>query len=179
MPEANDTSNAPIEVRLVDTKNPEKEKEYYEWLAMKLKDMPDMWEDRMKLDPVITFINIFAHPDNFVVDVGPREGVLAFAKAPPGYRAFLYGAMWGDRAHGIHKERHTVAAAAMEALKINSIEGITRADNILARKAMEKGGMRFKCAFKGGLWYNGVECDGVYYALTREDLGLSPLEEII
>ena len=172
MPEVSDTSKDCV-LRVV--KPTEDENEYFQFLATKLAQHPQFWEDRMRTDPARTFGEIFFNPNNFVVDLGPREGVLAFYKVVPGYRAFLYGASWGPKAMRCHEKRRIAGVAALVALDLQVIDGITREDNTHARRAMERSGMRYRGRIPQGLWYNGQATDGVWYEFSREDAGVPPL----
>jgi len=164
----------PARLALITTTNIE----YLQWLADRLAkpDMRSFWEDRMRIDPLITFASLFANPENAIAfDVGPGDGVLAFLRTMPGYRAFLFGASWGRKAMRCPKLRRDAAKAAMLALPFEVLEGITREDNARARHAMTASGMRLRGRIPEGLWYNGQRTDGVWYELTRADLNLPPL----
>lgn len=153
--------------------HPIMDQEYLLWLAGKVRKYPTFWEDHLRLNPTMSFLNIFAARDSFVVDIGPREGVLAFKRTPPGYRLYLFGLHWGRSVEARNpKLRRTAAAAALVALEATVLDGITSWDNKKARRAMEASGMRFRGRIKGGLWYDGVEKDGAWYELHRDDLQL-------
>ena len=162
------------EVRVV----PVNDIEYFKFLATQLAkpSMRSFWEDRMLINPIETFRYLFMNPSNFVVDLGPREGVLAFVTQTPAYRAFLYGASWGRKAMRCVEERRTAVTAAISGLNLSVVDGITKATNIRAQRAMEASGMRRRGKLVQGLWYNGKAVDGVWYELSREDVNLPPLE---
>lgn len=151
---------------------------YLEWLAARLArpDMRSFWEDRMRVDPLATFGTLFVNPETAIAfDVGPGDGVLAFWRVSPGYRAYLFGASWGRNAMRNPELRRQAAKAAMLALEFEVLDGITAEDNARARKAMEGAGMRYRGRIPKGLCYSGVEKPGVWYELTRADLDLPAL----
>lgn len=165
----------PARLALITTTNIE----YLQWLAERLArpDMRTFWEDRMRVDPVATFASLFANPDQSIAfDIGPGDGVLAFTKAGGvAYRAYLFAASWGRRAMRNHSLRRDAVKAAMLGLQFEVLDGITTVSNFSARRAMEAGGMRYRGRIPKGLCYNGEHTDGVWYELSRADLGLPPL----
>jgi hypothetical protein len=148
------------------------DQEYMLFLAEKLGNVPRFWEDRMRVNAAQSFANVFMNPNNFVVDIGPRAGVMAFVRDSTGYRAYLYGASWDRAAMRCGQQRRTAMVAAMASLDLLFIEAVTKADNILARRAMENIGMTYRGRYINGLCYNGVFCDSAIYELSRENSGL-------
>lgn len=148
----------------------------HERIAAQLVKLPTFWEDRMRADPFRTYLHIFVNPNNIVFDVGEGDGVLAFVKESIGYRLFVYGASWGRRAMRVPLTHRRAAAAALTALNATVIDGITRWDNTRARRANEAAGMRLRAKIPHNLCYNGEVVDGAWYELSRDDLGLPPVE---
>ena len=151
---------------------------YLDFLAKQLirEDMCSFWEDRMRSNPRALFTSLFMNPDHAIgFDIGNGHGVLAFLKQLPGHRAFMFGAAWGERAKHCPQVRRRATAAAMLALEFEVMEGITSASNTAAIGAMEAANMRYGGRIPKGLWYNGVQTDGVWYELSRKDLELPPL----
>jgi hypothetical protein len=129
----------------------------------------------MKVDPVATYLAVFNHPANFVVDLN-GAGTMAFQRGANGVRAWLFGAVWGRAAMRCPTARRVASRAAITALRVQRIESIVRAANVLARKACVDIGMRYQGRIPGELWYNGERVDGVWYEFDREiDFGLEPL----
>lgn len=148
--------------------------EWHKATAAQLAKFPHFWDDHMLSNPIATYITIFCNPDNLVLDVN-GQGVLAFHRSISGCRAVLYGVSWGKEAMRIPTARYEAAKLALVVLNIQRVEGITREDNRLARRAMEDGGMRYNGRLPKNLWYNGKAFDGVWYELDRIDFGLDPL----
>jgi len=139
--------------------------------AAQLAAHPDFWEDRMRYDPVMTYINTFANPDNFVLDVN-GDGLLAFVRDGNGIRAWLYGISWGRGAMRIPTAWRVAATAAFRALGVARIEAIMRADNTLARRATEGMGLQYQGRIPEGLWYNREHVEGVWYEGARANYGV-------
>ena len=169
MPEAKDT-NDPCPARIVSPN----ETEYLTWLAGKLRIYPDFWEDRMRINPGVTFAWLFANSNSVVFDLD-GGGVLSFVVDPLKYRAFLYGASWEKKAMRIPITRRMCATAAMASKDLLSIEGITKYNNKVARKAMEASGMTYRGRILNSLWYNRVPVDGALYEFRRDQTDLDPL----
>ncbi len=154
--------------------------DYIQYASAKFK-LPSMrwfWEDRLLLNPVRAWLTIFGNPANFVVDIGPGDGILSFVPVSPGHRAMLFGASWGRWAMGKNSipARKLAAAAAMSKFNLSVIEGITAAPNRLAQRAMEMSGMSRRGRIIGGLCYSGRRTDGIWYEYTREQAGLPTLD---
>ena len=166
------TSNEP-EVRL--TIISPLDNEWHKRTAAQLAKFPHFWDDHMLRNPIATYMTVFCNPENLVLDVNGC-GVLAFHRSYIGNRAVLYGVSWGRDAMRIPTARNEAAKLAFVILRVQRIEGITRADNRRAREAMLSGGMRYNGRLPKSLWYNGKPHDGVWYQLDRElDFGLDPL----
>jgi hypothetical protein len=148
--------------------------EWHKMAAPHIFNANTFWNDQMKMTPQITYLSIFANPYNFVVDMG-GDGVIAFSPATNRTRAYLHGVAWGPKAMRCHSARRVVLAAALRSLNVTRIEGVTRADNTRAIRAMERAGMKKGGRMPGGLWYNGKQVDGIWYEIDRADLGLDPL----
>lgn len=159
------------------------ELEYHRETAKRLFTLPEkardmFWEDRLRLNPSVSYMSIFANPNNLVLDFG-GVGILAFMKHDLQMRANLFGVNWGRHKKSKHVHRlaqRLACKAALEALEVHTIEAITRADNTPARRAMEYAGFTYRGKLKHGLCYNGVEREGAWYELTRADVGLEPIE---
>lgn len=127
---------------------------------------PHFWDDGMRVNAAASYLQIFANPANLTLDVN-GEGVLAFYRVPNGTRAILYGVSWGRDAMRIPTARREAAKMALLLLGVQRIEGITREDNRMSRKAMEASGMRYCGRLPEALWYNGKAINGVWYELDR------------
>jgi hypothetical protein len=148
-----------------------------EQLAAHMGAHPQFWEDRMRVNPVQSFAEIFANPRNVVFDLH-GDGVVAFVVTFPNFMAYVYGFSWGPKAMGpsMPFTWRVCAASAMIARNLHVVHGLTAWNNTLARRANRNSGMRFRGRIKDALSYNGVVTDAAWYELSRHDLGLPPLE---
>ena len=128
----------------------------------------------MRVNPVAFYINLFCNTNNLVLDVG-GDGTMAFERSNNGICAWLYGASWGPQSMRATNARQAAYKAALLGLGVHTIEGITAQSNTLAKKAMERSGMKYRGRLPGALWYNGERTEGAWFEITREDLGLPPV----
>ena len=135
------------------------------------------WEDNLARNAVQSYRFLFMNSNNFVTSIDDA-GILAFVPVLRGFRAMLYGIAWDVQAMRAADDWRASAAAAMLALNLQVIDGVTATGNILAARAMDQAGMHFRGYIPGFMHYNGEAHDACWFEGTRSDLGLPMLEEI-
>ena len=142
--------------------------------AEHIEKYPAFWDDPMRINPAASYINMFCNPNNLVFDVN-GEGCVAFFRIANGTRAMISAVAWGKKAAHIHTARNKMGEIALTLLRVQRLEAITQEDNINARESMIAFGMHYCGRLPGGLCYNGVPKDCVWYEVDRSDYNMEPL----
>lgn len=145
-------------------------------IAEKARDMYVFWDERVRADPLRAFIHLFAHPDNVVFMV-KDGGVLSVSDVIPGWRAKVHILAWDRAAMRSRDLLRTAALAAMRAKDLLVLDGVTPAETperpLVAQLALANArrcGMTEKGRIKRAYRYNGVDVDGVWFQITRDEL---------
>ena len=130
------------------------------------------WEDSLRVNPVHSFTWLFMTADNVVIDVGPGHGAAAFINVNVGWKAYLYVALWGTKAFRKPELWRKILAVVMEMKDLIIVEALTRDDNILANRALERCGFRHRGSIPHRLCYNGVWHSAEWWEIDRKAVGL-------
>lgn len=139
-------------------------------LAQLLGETPELWDDRARQNPVLTFLQLYAAPTSLVFEIGERAGMLAIIEVVPGFRAKAVVASWKPEAMRVPDVWKVGLKAAMKTKDLLLIEALIAEDNELSRKAAESVGFEYRGNLRRPSYYNGEPKELRWYVLPREKL---------
>jgi RimJ/RimL family protein N-acetyltransferase len=131
-----------------------------------------LWADSARANPLAHMFQVYAAPGNLVFDVCEGQGVIAFCRVTPNWRAQVHVAYWGDEPKGKPELLRSAATLAMQALNVKVIDAFVALGNVAGQRCSVRAGMRKRGIMKNAAHFDGEPHDLVWYEIDRPELGL-------